>query len=116
MTVRTLVVLAALGLAVSASAASAADMPAPPPPYVVTLPPDNGDVSCGIASPRPVDHVWRPGQVAYIVAKACGHQAQWLDRIFRNRREDVLVYYNGGSWNRPDIRVINTPYQPQLHR
>jgi hypothetical protein len=115
MTVRTLVVLAALGVVVSASAASAADMPGTPPPYVVTMPPDDGDISCGPSSARPVDHVWKPGQVAYIVAKACGHQANWLDHIFRNRRENVLVYYNGGSWARPDVRVINVPYQPQLH-
>jgi hypothetical protein len=115
MTVRNLVVLAALGLAVSASAAVAADMPEAPPPSVVTMPPDDGDISCGPASVRPVDHVWQPGQVAYIVAKACGHQASWLDRIVKGRRENVLVYYNGGSWARPDVRVINVPYQPQLH-
>jgi hypothetical protein len=110
MTVRTLVVIAALGVAVSASAALAADMPAAPPPYVVTMPDE--DIGCGS---RLVDHVWRPGQTAYIVAKACGHQANWTDRIFSKRREDVLVYYNGGSWARTDIRVINVPYQPQLH-
>jgi hypothetical protein len=116
MTVRALVVLATVGLAVSVSAAVAADMPAPPPPSVVTLPPDEGDLDCGPFGTRPVDHVWKPGQPAYIVAKTCGRTANWLDGFIRNRRENILVYYNGGSWSRPDVRVLNVPYQPQLHR
>ncbi len=115
MNMRALVAIAALTLAGSISAATAADMPEAPPPAVVTMP-DDGDLTCGPFGVRPVDHVWKPGQVAYIVAKACGHRANWLDRFVRTRRENVLVYYNGGSWNRPDVRVINTPYQPQRHR
>jgi hypothetical protein len=111
-TLRALIVVAALA---SAAPAVAADMPEPPPPGVVTYQ-DDGDLSCGPFGTRPIDHVWKPGQVAYIVAKACGHSAGWIDKLFRQRRENVLVYYNGGSWSRPDVRVINVPYQPQLHR
>jgi hypothetical protein len=114
MNMRALVAVAAVAVAVSASAASAADMPEGPPPAIV-MAPDGGDLSCGPFGSRPVDRVWRPGQVAYIVAKSCGARASWIDRIFKHRRENVLVYYNGGSWDRPDVRVINVPYQPQLH-
>lgn len=114
MSLRTLVAIAGL-MTVLAPAAFAADMPAPPPPSVVYAPPADGDLNCGPFANRPIDHVWKPGQVAYIVAKACGARVNWLDGVIRNRRENVLVYYNGGSWARPDVRVINTPYQPQLH-
>ncbi|MEJ0013985.1 MAG: hypothetical protein WDM94_15525 [Bauldia sp.] len=112
MSLRALVAIAALAT-VAAPAAFAADMPAPPPPSVIYAQPDD---ECG-AGTRQVDHVWKPGQVAYIVAQACGSPIDWINHIGRHpRRENVLVYYNGGTWYRPDIRVINTPYQPQLHR
>ncbi|HVY19386.1 MAG TPA: hypothetical protein VHA70_04805 [Bauldia sp.] len=112
MTLRALIV--AVALVASVSAAMAADMPEAAPPGVVTWQ-DDGDLSCGPFGTRPVDRVWKPGQTAYIVAKTCGHSASWLDRLLHQRRENILVYYNGGSWSRPDVRVMNVPYQAQLH-
>ncbi len=112
MFLRTLVAIAALGT-VLAPSAFAADMPEAPPPSVIYAQPDDGP-RCGPGA-RTVDHVWKPGQVAYIVAQSCGPHTSWLKAFVIKRRENVLVYYNGGTWYRPDVRVINTPYQPQLH-
>ena len=112
MFMRTLVAVAAPAT-VLAPAAFAADMPEAPPSVIYAQPDDT--IDCGPHSVRPVDHVWRPGQVAYIVAQSCGPYVSWLKHLGHQRRENLLVYYNGGSWSRPDVRVINTPYQPQLH-
>lgn len=114
MSLRALVAAAAFAT-VLAPAAFAADMPAAPP-AVIYAEPEDGSLGCGPFGARPIDHVWRPGQVAYIVAKACGVGGNWLDHVGHvPRRENLLVYYDGGSWAHPDVRVINTPYQPQLH-
>jgi hypothetical protein len=114
MSLRALVALATLTMIV-APAAFAADMPAAPPPSVIYAPPPDAGLDCGPFGNRPVDRVWKPGQVAYIVAKSCGPNASWLRGYAIKRRENLLVYYNGGSWARPDVRIINVPYQPQLH-
>ena len=119
MIMRYLLAVAATAVVLGASGARAADMPESAPPVVVV--PDNSTVSCRLLAGRQPDHVWQPGQVAYIVAQSCGGTAatslsDWLHRITMvPRRENVLVYYNGGSTNRTDIRSINVPYQPQLH-
>jgi len=113
MTIRYVLAAAATLVAVSVSGALAADMPEGPPP-VVYAPPDTA-VGCGLSG-RHADRLWRPGQVAYIVAQTCGGvPANWINLIGIQRREDVFVYYNGGSMDRPDVTSINVPYQSQLH-
>lgn len=108
--------LTAAAVVVSATVAVAADMPAGPP--VASAPQDSGAL-CWHSAGRQVDRVWMPGQVAYIVAATCGggdYSPKQFLRVFHLQpRENVLVYYNGGSWWKTDIRSINVPYQPQLH-
>jgi len=108
--------LTAVAVLLSAAGAFAADMPQAPPPDVVYAPDDSGTL-CGGSAGRHVDRVWKPGQVAYIVAGTCSDHslAVFLRMLHLQPRENVLVYYNGGSWDRTDIRSINVPYQPQLH-
>jgi hypothetical protein len=115
MPLRALVALAGL-VTFLAPAALAADMPAGPPPSVIYAPAPDDGLSCGPGG-RAVDHVWKPGQTAYIVAETCAHHVHtsWLSGYAIRRRENLLVYYNGGSWSRPDVRAINVPYQSQLH-
>lgn len=108
--------LTAAAVLLSAAGAFAADMPQGPPDVVYA--PDDSGTLCGSFNGRQVDRVWKPGQVAYIVAATCDDHsmARFVhDRRHWQRRENVLVYYNGGSWDRTDIRVINVPYQSQLH-
>jgi hypothetical protein len=119
---RVLLLSLAACAALASSAARAADMPAGPP--VVAGPQAN---LCGVFNGRHVDKTWRPGQVAYIVAGTCDpggklvHDTLTGLKAFLHpflgipMRENVLVYYNGGSAWRTDITSINTPYQPQLH-
>ena len=74
-------------------AALAADMPewTAPPVYPAPTP----GTSCSMHGGwRQVDDVWRPGQLAYILAGRCGNGGP------------LLVYYNGGSMNRTDIRIL----------
>jgi hypothetical protein len=95
---------AALGLGLAMGSALAADMPEylVPPPVVTTAPPIAANECAPFAFRRPVDHVWQPAQVAYILAARC--DSRW--RVFR-RGTDLFVYYNGGSADRTDIRVLH---------
>lgn len=109
MTMRSLCAAVAL-VVLSASAALAADMPnyAGPP----LAPPDYSDTPCAAFNgQRQVDDVWRPGQVAYIVAARCGQSHHWL-----TRNKNILVYYNGESMDKTDIRVLRVPTYRRLLR
>lgn len=110
MTMRSALMAAATLLALSASGAFAADMPDAAPPPVAEVDTCNGGFY------PDVDRVWRPGQVAYIVAQSCGAGTTWLSHIGTPRRENMLVYYNGGSMNRTDITSINVPIQYRYAR
>lgn len=110
MTMRSALMAAATLVALSASGAFAADMPDAPP--VVQAP-----TTCDDGNYPDVDKVWRPGQVAYIVAQSCGAGITgMLTHIGTPRRENMLVYYNGGSMNRTDITSINVPIQYRYAR
>jgi hypothetical protein len=107
MTMRTMLVAAAMAAACFAPTAFAADMPEMGPPLVVEAP-----LTCDGYLNRPVDRVWKPGQTASIVAKTCGvTTTHWLEHIAAPRREDMLYYYNGGSMDRTDINTVNVPIQ-----
>jgi hypothetical protein len=111
MTMRHLFLALAALAALPASAALAADLPEGPPPRVVYAPPpDDANARCRwFGEHRQVDHVWQPGQVAYIVAQTCGQTTSWLERIGQPNWQNILVYYNGGSMYRTDIRTLNVP-------
>lgn len=106
MTMRSLCAAVAL-VVLSASAALAADIPDYAGP-----PPDYADAPCAAFNgQRQVDDVWRPGQVAYIVAARCGQGHHWL-----TRNKNILVYYNGESMDKTDIRVLRVPTYRRLLR
>jgi hypothetical protein len=110
MTMRSVLTAAATAVVLSASGAFAADMPDAAPPVVQA-----DDCEGGIYSD--VDRVWRPGQVAYIVARSCGASIIGSHTHFgKPRRENMLVYYNGGSMDRTDITSINVPIQYRYAR
>ena len=110
MTMRSALTAAAALLALSVSGAFAADMPNNAPPVAQVD-------SCDDGNYPDVDKVWRPGQVAYIVAHSCGASVTGLlTHIGTPRRENMLVYYNGGSMDRTDITSINVPIQYRYAR
>jgi hypothetical protein len=78
---------------ISAPVVLAADMPEWSGPPIYSAPPDDGSCSA-FGSRRQVDDVWQAPQVAYILAARCADGRA------------ILVYYNGGSTDRTDIRIL----------
>lgn len=102
-TLQRLALAAALAF-VLAPSARAADMPEylVPPPVLTTAPPVAPAACSAPGAFRQIDHVWQPPQVAYILAERCDTRWRLL-----GRGTDLYVYYNGGSANRTDIRVLH---------
>lgn len=87
------------------SLAAAADLAQ----YPVLVPEPVAPECSRYGATRGYDDVWQPPQSAYIVAANCGPSIDMVNLLTFNRREKILVYYNGGSMYKTDIDLLVVP-------